>query len=353
MVQTASQSRASWRLVPTRQTGEKIKLVTAYDGDRAGVGRIVADSSWHHYVNINLKGFPHPAPLKSHADKIGQFYGNLAIWLAPLHKRCQMAQAMCWELADYTLLLEQQNDPIRTGEIAYALLGRSTSLCEIHEVLRALGQPQLAQRCSGNWMKDLTNTEQQTLGLVLDSYHKAMIRAEQPTVPIGSHALENSREMTIAQVASANSSGSTSINTTSESSLIRDKRPVATSTIENKEWTIEIKRDAKSGEPFTAILVFNITSQNGVVTGEVWEGLDRKFLSAVTGTHEPLPGTESWFMALEFKWGSVNVSLFGVTVETPLTVLFNGRYRASGGGETPDRRVPGDGDTGTGTGQQT
>ena len=61
-------------------------------------------------------------------------------------------------------------------------------------------------------------------------------------------------------------------------------------------------------------------------------------------------------MELEFKWGNVNVTLFGVTVETPQTVLFNGRYRAAasdGGGETPDRRVPGDGDTGTGTGQQT
>ena len=76
------------------------------------------------------------------------------------------------------------------------------------------------------------------------------------------------------------------------------RRPVATSTVENKEWTIEIRRDSKPDEPFTAILVFNITSQNGVVTGEVWEGIDRKFLSAVTGTHNPLPGTNPGLWSL-------------------------------------------------------
>lgn len=164
-----------------RRSGERIGLVTAYDGDRAGVGRIVADSSWHHYVNINLKGFPHPAPAETPSDKIGQFYANLAIWLAPMHKRRQMAQAMYWELANYTLLLEQPGDPIRTGEIAYSVLGRSTSPCEINELLRAFGQQQ-----------DIANTEQEALGLVLDSYQKAMIRSEQGTVPIGSLELENS-----------------------------------------------------------------------------------------------------------------------------------------------------------------
>jgi len=163
-----------------RRAGKRISLVTTYDGDRAGVGRIVADSSWHHYVNINLKGFPHPAPPNSDSDKIGQFYGNLAIWLAPLHKRCQMAQAMCWELADFTLLLEQQGDPSRTGEAAFSVLGRSTSPCEIHELLRAVRQPQFAQRRA-----ELANTEQQALGLVLDSYQKALIRAEQESIPNG------------------------------------------------------------------------------------------------------------------------------------------------------------------------
>jgi len=323
----------------------------------------VADSSWHHYVNINLKGFPHPAPPESNSDKIGQFYGNLAIWLAPMHKRRQMAQVMYRELAEYTLLLEQHTDPIRTGENAYSVLRRSTSPCEIHELLRASRQQQFAQHCSStSGMDDLANTEEEILGVVLDSYHKAMIRAEQETVPVGSVELSNivSQELTTARAAAASSVGSGRINVMNETLKVREEPSVATSTVENKEWTIEIKRDPQPGEPpFEATLVFNLNIQNGVVSGEVWDGVEHQFLSTVTGTLKPLPGVENGFLALEFNWGNVSVALSGVTVETPDTVLFSGRYRTSGSSqntsidmaETP--MAPGDGDTGTGTGQQT
>ena len=337
-----------------RRTAERISLVTAYDGDQAGVGRIVADSSWHHYVNINLKGFPHPAPLDSYSGKIGQFYGNLAIWLAPIRKRRQMAQVMYRELAEYTLL-EQHDDPHRTGEIAYSLLRRSTSPCEMHELLRVLGREQFAQCGSSS---DLATTEQETLGVVLDLYHKAMIRAEQETAHVRSVELSNivSERLTTARAAAASSVGGGRINVMNETLNVSEERPVATSTVEMKEWTIELKRDPQPGKPsFGATLVFNLSIQNGVVSGEVWDGIERRFLSTVTGTHKPLPGTGNRFLALEFNWGNVKLALSGVTVETPETVLFTGRYKASRitASDTPTPLTPGDGDTGTGTGQQT
>lgn len=31
-------------------------LVSAYDGHPAGVGRITCDSTWHHFINVNLIG---------------------------------------------------------------------------------------------------------------------------------------------------------------------------------------------------------------------------------------------------------------------------------------------------------
>jgi hypothetical protein len=70
-------------------------------------------------------------------------------------------------------------------------------------------------------------------------------------------------------------------------------------------------------------------------------------------------------MALEFTWGNVNMVLSGTTVKTPETVFFDGRYTASAASATlvatnspiGMRRIssmaPTDGDTGTGTGQQT
>ena len=334
-----------------KRTGDKIGLVTAYDGDRAGVGRIVADSSWHHYVNINLKGFPHPAPPLSDSDKIGQFYGNLAIWLAPIHKRRQMAQAMYRELADYTLLLDPHNNPIRTGEIAYSLLGRSTSPCEMHELLRAFGQPPLGHVHSSDCPGDHVNKEQEALGLVVDSYQQAMILAERETI---------GQRLTKVKAAAA---GSTNI--INGASKAKGKGSLATSPEDLKEWTIELKRDSEPDEPPFATLVFRLDVQDGVVTGQVWEGVDRQFISTVTGTHEPLPDDEHWYMALVFTWGNVNMVLSGTTVKTPETIFFDGRYTASAASATLVARnsqigmpsissmAPADGDTGTGTGQQT
>ena len=338
------------------QSGERIGLVSAYDGDRAGVGRIVADSSWHHYLNINLKGFPHPALPATPSDKIGRYYGNLAMWLAPMHKRRQMAQAMYWELANYTLLLEQHDDPVRTGEIGYSLLRRSTSPCEMHELLRAFG-PQ----------HNLASTEQERLGLVLETYQKAMVQSEQATVPVGSLELENIvvQELPRAKAAAVGSAGSARIDVTNGATKMTEKHAVATSPVETKEWTIEIKRDSQPDEPpFAATLVFDLTPRNEVVTGKVWDAVDRRFLSTVKGTHTPIQGSPQSFMELEFKWGKVNVALSGVTEATPNTILFNGRYRASaltdgtsnGKPKSQDGVAlmePGDGDTGSGTGQQT
>ena len=361
-----------------RRTGKKMGLVTAYDGDRAGVGRIVADSSWHHYTNINLKGFPHPAAPKSFSDKIGQFYGNLAIWLAPLHKRRLMAQAMYSELAAYTLLLEQHDDPLHTGEIAYSVLGRSTSSCEMHELLRAFGPARFAWRGSSNaGGQNVAHAEQRALGLILDSYQKAMIRAEGEAMPVGSIEVENivEQQLTKVRAAAAGSSADDSTNvpnaSPNASAAVEAKAESATVTTNEdlKEWTIEINRESQAGQPpFVATLIFNLTVRDGVVTGQVWDGVDRRLLSDVKGTHRPLPGDDHWFMTLDFTWGNVNVTLFGVTIETPQTVLFNGRFKANASptalSKTPTGALdpnqtdpipmaPGDGDTGSGTGQQT
>lgn len=78
--------------------------ISAYDGDAAQVGRVLCDSTWHHYVNINLNGSgatpdttaatrtglyvagnPTPEYLK-----IQRYYLNAVRWLAPRNRRA------CW-----------------------------------------------------------------------------------------------------------------------------------------------------------------------------------------------------------------------------------------------------------------
>jgi hypothetical protein len=127
-----------------KRSGNKINLLAAYDGSVAGVGRIVADSTWHHYFNINLSGFTQPTGPGSPIDQIGQFYGNLAVWLSPAVKRFKMAEVMFRRLAQDPEVLEELGPPekakiadrMRAGAAAKRCLSLVSSPCEIHELLQ-------------------------------------------------------------------------------------------------------------------------------------------------------------------------------------------------------------------------
>jgi hypothetical protein len=85
--------------------------ISAYDGDAAHVGRVVCDSTWHHFVNINLNGagagndslgnpfqglylagVPTPEYLK-----IQSYYLATVRWLAPINRR------VCWPFLQVAL----------------------------------------------------------------------------------------------------------------------------------------------------------------------------------------------------------------------------------------------------------
>ena len=83
--------------------------ICAYDGHRAGVGRVVTDATWHHFVNVNLigifeggtpggpnfddldptrdsftkhDGFMATTAGQAHLAKIREYYVNIAVWIA-------------------------------------------------------------------------------------------------------------------------------------------------------------------------------------------------------------------------------------------------------------------------------
>jgi hypothetical protein len=78
--------------------------ISAYDGDAAKVGRIVCDSTWHHFVNINLNGAGAGVDTLGNAftglyaggvatpeyKKIQSYYLSTVRWLAPATRRS------CW-----------------------------------------------------------------------------------------------------------------------------------------------------------------------------------------------------------------------------------------------------------------
>lgn len=100
--------------------------IGAYDGHRAGVGRVVVHSTWHHFFDINLigdnaanrPGFSDPrAPLWRQGftasangqrvlAQIDQYYRNIAHWLSPGVGRSARFEAMVASLAMSHLVRE-------------------------------------------------------------------------------------------------------------------------------------------------------------------------------------------------------------------------------------------------------
>ncbi|MET0287349.1 MAG: hypothetical protein ABW352_22885 [Polyangiales bacterium] len=72
-----------------------IQMVSVYDGWKENVGRVVVDSTWHHWFNLNLAGIEAAGGVNW--DKISRYFVNVAKWIAPpgaYRARCW------WELLD-------------------------------------------------------------------------------------------------------------------------------------------------------------------------------------------------------------------------------------------------------------
>lgn len=91
--------------------------VVAYDGQLVNTGRVSTDSTWHHFVNINLDGTG--AGTTALQDAMGNdtdalvrirgYYRNLASWLMPANVRlCLRLPRIVLELKRYPLFEELQ-----------------------------------------------------------------------------------------------------------------------------------------------------------------------------------------------------------------------------------------------------
>ena len=56
-------------------------MISVYDGHRAGVGRCATDSTWHHWMDINIAQTK--AAGGDNWEKIKRYFINLAVWLNP------------------------------------------------------------------------------------------------------------------------------------------------------------------------------------------------------------------------------------------------------------------------------
>ncbi len=75
---------------PTAPGGRSLDILCAYDGHKVGVGRVVTDSSFHHYIDLNVIGDPCGVAEKQqgltkgpHFAEMAAFYNRTVLWLAP------------------------------------------------------------------------------------------------------------------------------------------------------------------------------------------------------------------------------------------------------------------------------
>lgn len=115
---------------------QEFPILGAYDGHSASVGRIIADSTWHHWFDINLKGFPPASPA---LHKIEAYFLNVAVWLAPPAKQTQMRNALTWGAIwrDPLVMLDYKHYPIHVlGGFAEDALGQYAPQCLVTEWAR-------------------------------------------------------------------------------------------------------------------------------------------------------------------------------------------------------------------------
>lgn len=130
---------------PDADVGRRIGVLSVYDGHQAGVGRIVADSTWHHHFDINLRGLPGdptrtgfvtPGTSQwiSSATKIEHYFLNVGIWLAPPAKQAAMRWAAWWPVlwSAQLVQLDARHVPITfLGREAWDALGRRAPQCAV------------------------------------------------------------------------------------------------------------------------------------------------------------------------------------------------------------------------------
>lgn len=147
--------------------------ISVFDGRVANVGRIVVDSTWHHFVNINLNGSESGLSGLSDSDfeVIQRYYMNIARWMT------RRKNILCWfrwiwiHLLKNTQLIEASlnNPKLNLKEISLAELKSIGMLAK--EILAESFSPAFAHE----FMISMIETEMPELANHLDCWKPTMV----------------------------------------------------------------------------------------------------------------------------------------------------------------------------------
>jgi hypothetical protein len=99
------------------QPARRFPMISVYDGQAHAIGRVVVDSTWHHWMDINIEAID--AANTPDWQKISRYYVNVATWLAKPTWRAWMFESALVALP-YTYYGLQEISP-KFGDV---VLGR-------------------------------------------------------------------------------------------------------------------------------------------------------------------------------------------------------------------------------------
>jgi hypothetical protein len=114
---------------------KRFGLVSAYDGTPANVGRVVCDSTWHHWLSMNLIGID--TEDAGAYRKMQSYYRNVGLWLAGPAQRRSMLVAGVWGAmtGSWPGFFTREQSEWEMGERALKVLAGTMSPCGIDEVV--------------------------------------------------------------------------------------------------------------------------------------------------------------------------------------------------------------------------
>ncbi len=144
--------------------------ICAYDGHSAGVGRVVTDATWHHFLNVNLvgyssgststkrQGFLASSSGQDHLDEIKTYFRNIAVWISPESRISCMNTRTIWDLLyndrvieavstrpDITFEISDVRHVYDVGRHARDALGNYASQCQSRRLAIDLIRPHLEE----------------------------------------------------------------------------------------------------------------------------------------------------------------------------------------------------------------
>lgn len=127
-------------------------LLGAYDGHvpAAGVGRVLVDSTWHHWFNVNLIGLDNTPHSNAYKDILA-YFRNVAVWLAPPERQRRMRLTgqfiflFTQSMIERTLTIKELRPEVfyPIGIEARDALGRFAPHCQVNIWLLDLFAPYL------------------------------------------------------------------------------------------------------------------------------------------------------------------------------------------------------------------